>query len=275
MGSIFGIIATPFGYVMRFIYEFVGSYGVSIILFSLLVKIITSPLQLKQKKSMLATQKLQPKIQAIQKKYYNNREKMNEEMTALYEREGVSPTAGCGTMIVTLLIIMGLYYVISQPLSYFFQLNADEIGALKDVLKGLGYTIEKTTSQITIAGHIKENFEALSSISSNLMPVDFNFLGLNLAEVPEAKKLSAIWIIPAVSALTAFGQGWLSQKLQERKTGTPMAGNKMMFFMIPAMSLFFGFTLPAGLSLYWICNNIFGAISEIIFSKIIDKESVK
>ena len=107
------------------------------------------------------------------------------------------------------------------------------------------------------------------------MPVDFNFLGLNLAEVPEAKKLSAIWIIPAVSALTAFGQGWLSQKLQERKTGTPMAGNKMMFFMIPAMSLFFGFTLPAGLSLYWICNNIFGAISEIIFSKIIDKESVK
>lgn len=275
MGSIFGIIATPFGYVMRFIYEFIGSYGISIILFSLLVKIITSPLQLKQKKSMLATQKLQPKIQAIQKKYYNNREKMNEEMTALYEREGVSPTAGCGTMIVTLLIIMGLYYVISQPLSYFFQLSGDEISALKETLTGLGYSIEKNTSQITIAGYIKENFDALKDISANIMPVDFKFLGLNLAEIPEVKKFSLIWIIPAVSALTAFGQGWLSQKLQERKTGTPMAGNKTMFIMIPAMSLFFGFTLPAGLSLYWICNNIFGALSEIVFSKIIEKESVK
>ena len=275
MGSIFGIIATPFGYVMRFIYEFIGSYGVSIILFSLLVKIITSPLQLKQKKSMLATQKLQPKIQAIQKKYYNNRQKMNEEMTALYEREGVSPTAGCGTMLVTLLIIMGLYYVISQPLSYFFQLNGDQISALKETLTGLGITIEKSTSQITIAGFIKENFEALKGISDNLMPVDFNFLGLNLAEVPNVKNFSLIWIIPVVSGLTAYGQSWLMQKIQERKTGAPMAGNKTMFIMMPLMSLFFGFSLPAGLSLYWICNNIFGAVSEIIFSKILDKESVK
>jgi YidC/Oxa1 family membrane protein insertase len=260
---------------MKFIYEFVGSYGVSIILFSLLVKIITSPLQFKQKKSMLATQKLQPKIQAIQKKYYNNKQKMNEEMTALYEREGVSPTAGCGTMLVTLLIIMGLYYVISQPLSYFFQLNADQITSLKDVLKGLGVTIEKSTSQITIAGYIKDNFEALKGISDNLMPVDFHFLGLDLASVPNFKKFDIIWIIPVFSALTAYGQSWLMQKIQERKTGAPMAGNKTMFIMMPLMSLFFGFTLPAGLSLYWVCNNIFGAVSEIIFSMIIDKESVK
>ncbi len=275
MQQIFGIIATPFGYVMRFIYEFIGSYGVSIIMFSLLVKIITSPLQYKQKKSMMATQKLQPKIQAIQKKYYNNKEKMNEELTALYEREGVSPTAGCGTMLVTLLIIMGLYYVISQPLSYFFQLDADQITALKDVFKGLGITIEKSTSQITIAGYIKENFEAIKGISDTLMPVDFHFLSMNLAEVPSIGKFGLVWIIPIVSALTAFGQGKLSQILQEKKTGVPAPNNAMMFLMMPLMSLFFGFTLPAGLSLYWISNNVFGAISELIFSKLLEKESVK
>mgnify|MGYP003328362043 CR=1 FL=1 len=75
MSAIFGIIATPFGYVMQFMYDFIGNYGLCIILFSLLVKLATTPLLLKQKKSMLATQRLQPKIQAIQKKYYNQNKK--------------------------------------------------------------------------------------------------------------------------------------------------------------------------------------------------------
>lgn len=273
MSSIFGIIATPFGYVMRFIYEFVGSYGVSIVLFSLLVKIVTSPLQLKQKKSMMATQKLQPKIQAIQKKYYNNKEKMNEEMTALYEREGVSPTAGCGTMLVTLLIIMGLYYVISQPLSYFFQLDGEQIKALSEAL---GFELGKANgAQIKLAGLIADNWEAVKGISDKLMPVDFRFLGIDLAVDPSLKRFGIDWIIPVLSAATAFGQSMLSMKMQEKKSGTTTAqSNKMMFYLMPLMSLYFGFILPCGLGLYWICNNIFGALAEIIFSKILDKESV-
>ena len=80
MQGLLGLIATPFGYVMRFMYDFIGNYGVCIILFSLFVKIVTSPLTLKQKRSMQATQRLQPKIQAIQKKYYNDKQKMNEEL---------------------------------------------------------------------------------------------------------------------------------------------------------------------------------------------------
>lgn len=274
MQGLFGLIATPFGYVMRFMYEFIGNYGVCIILFSLLVKIVTSPLTLKQKRSMQATQRLQPKIQAIQKKYYNDKQRMNEELTALYERENASPTAGCGTMIITLVIMLGLYYVISQPLTYFMQLSKDEITAIAELLGvelGNGYG-----SQIALAGKMFSNYDLIKGVSDNVMHVDFNFLGLDLSSTPKFKQLSVLWIMPVVSGLTALGQSFVTTKLQQRKLGdNPAAAqsNKMMYIMMPLMSLYFGFILPAGLSLYWISNNIFGAASEIVFTKILAKEA--
>ena len=275
------IIAVPFGYLMELCCRIFPNYLAALAVFTVLLQILLALVfGIKQQKNSVKQALLAPKVAAIRKKYAGRNDqqtmmKMNEETQALYTANGYSPYAGCLPMLVQLPIIMGLYYVISQPLSYFFQLNADQITSLKDVLKGLGVTIEKSTSQITIAGYIKDNFEALKGISDSLMPVDFHFLGLDLASVPNFKKFDIIWIIPVFSALTAYGQSWLMQKIQERKTGAPMAGNKTMFIMMPLMSLFFGFTLPAGLSLYWVCNNIFGAVSEIVFSMIIDKESVK
>lgn len=275
MQGLFGLIATPFGYVMRFMYDFIGNYGVCIILFSLLVKIVTSPLTLKQKRSMQATQRLQPKIQAIQKKYYNDKQRMNEELTALYERENASPTAGCGTMIITLVIMLGLYYVISQPLTYFMQLSADEVTAIAEIL-GVDMSAGGYGSQIALAGKMFDNYDLIKGVSDNVMHVDFNFLGLDLASTPKFKQLSVLWIMPIVSGLTALGQSFVTTKLQQRHLGdNPAAAqsNKMMYIMMPLMSLYFGFILPAGLSLYWISNNIFGAASEIVFTKILAKEA--
>lgn len=274
--QIFGLIATPFGYVMRFMYDFIGNYGVCIILFSLFVKIVTSPLTLKQKRSMQATQRLQPKIQAIQKKYYNDKQKMNEELTALYERENASPTAGCGTMIITLVIMLGLYYVISQPLTYFMQLTADEITAIAEIL-GVDMSAGGYGSQIVLAGKMFNNYDLIKHVSDNVMHVDFNFLGfIDLAAKPEFKDLSLLWIMPVLSGLTALGQSFVTTKLQQRHLGdNPAAAqsNKMMYIMMPLMSLYFGFVLPAGLSLYWISNNVFGAASEVVFTKILAKEA--
>jgi len=274
MQGLFGIIATPFGYVMRYMYEFIGNYGVCIILFSLLVKIVTSPLTLKQKRSMKATQRLQPKIQAIQKKYYNDKNRMNEELTALYDREGVSPMSGCGTMLITMLIILGLYYVISQPLTYFMQLNADQV---KQIAEALGVEFTKNSSQITLAGKIFGNFDAVKDISSKIMPVDFRFLCFDLASTPSIKEFGLMWILPIVSGFTALGQTVLMNKLQEKQNGPSAAAaagsSKAMLYMMPLMSVVFGFTLPAGLSLYWISNNVFGSLSELVFFKIMEKEA--
>ncbi len=276
MTAIFGIIATPFGYVMRFIYDLVGNYGLSIILFSLLVKIITSPLLYKQKKSMLATQKLNPKVQAIQKKYANDRTRMNEEIQALYEREGASPTSGCGTMIVTMLVLLGLYYVILQPLTYVMHLSSSQITSIAEAL---GQEVSNVRgAEIQLAGSIFKNFDLVKDISSKIIPIDFNFLGIDLASKPDIKQFGVNWLIPILSGLTAFGASFLSTRLQNRGQEKPAGAPNtsfMTYILMPAVSVYFGFLLPAGLGLYWISNNVFGMLSDPVFDRIIKKEKEK
>ena len=119
------IIATPFGYIMRFIYELVGNYGLSIFLFALLAKLIMLPLNIKSKRSMIDMQRIQPKMLELQKKYGKDRQKYAEKVQELYDNEGISMSAGCLPQLIILPIMLGLYYVIQQPLTYFMQLTAD------------------------------------------------------------------------------------------------------------------------------------------------------
>ena len=109
MSAIFNIVSIPFGYVMRFIYDLVGNYGLAIILFTILCKIILMPMTIKQKKSTLAMQALQPKLLAVQKKWGADRERMAAETQKVYDDAGVSPMGGCGTTLLTFPIMIGLY----------------------------------------------------------------------------------------------------------------------------------------------------------------------
>ncbi|MBQ7625219.1 MAG: YidC/Oxa1 family membrane protein insertase [Clostridia bacterium] len=273
MASFFGIIATPFGYIMRFMYDLIGNYGLCIILFSLLVKIITSPLMYKQKKSMLATQRLQPKIQEIQRKYAGDKARMNEEMQALYDRENASPTSGCGTMIVTMVVLFGLYYVILQPLTYVMHLSSAEISSIAETL---GMEMKNARGmEIQLAGKIFDNFDLVKDISSKIIPINFNFLGIDLSAKPDIKQFGLNWLIPFFSGLTAFGASWLQTRMQNKNVQKPQGApntSLMTYVLMPAMSVYFCFILPAGLGLYWIANNVFGMATEPIFNKLIKKE---
>ena len=278
MSAIFGIIATPFGYVMRFIYEFVGNYGLSIIIFAILAKLLMLPLSLKQKRSMMATMSLQPKIQELQRKYGKDKNRLNEELQNLYAREGVSPMAGCGTTLITFPIMIGLYYVISQPLTYFMQLSGEQISTLA---ARLGVEMSSNyTSQISLAGMISDNFDRVADISSTIMPVNFSFLGINLASTPDIKSFGLIWLIPILSGLTAFlfsyMQTKLNQPMQQQSGANPAAStNKMLLIVMPLMSVYFGFILPAGLGIYWITNNIISGIQEPLLKKYLEYSSKK
>lgn len=273
MSAIFDIVSIPFGYVMRFIYEFVGNYGLSIILFALLCKLLMLPLSIKQKRSMMASMRLQPKIQELQRKYGKDTQRFNQELTALYDREGISPMAGCGTMLLTLPIMFGLYYVISQPLKYFMRLTSDQIATLAS---RLGVELSNNyTAQIGLAGMIGENFEKVADISENLIPVSFNFLGMNLAQTPSIKEFGLLWLIPILSGLTALGFSYLQTQMNKNNgMNNPQANstNKVMLIVMPLMSLYFGFVLPAGLGLYWIVNNLLSAVQELILNQYLGKK---
>lgn len=261
-------IAVPFGYVMRFIYDLVGNYGLSIILFTLLTQMLMLPMTWKQKKGMMDVQRIQPKMQELQKKYANNREKYAQEVQKLYDQEGVSPLSGCLPMLLTLPIMMGLYYVVAQPLRYFMGLSVEEISTLASAL---GVTDTNVyTQQIAVIGQMFDKFDVVKDLVPGLFRVDFRFLGLNLAQTPSFKEFGALWIIPVLSGGTAYLQSWVMRLMQKRQgvvqDAAAGASTAMMNIMMPAMSVYFGFILPAGLGVYWIARNLFSTVQELVLT---------
>lgn len=278
MSAIFGLIATPMGYVMEFIYNILENYGYSIIAFALLAKVLMLPLSIKQKNSMIATQRLNPKLKEIQKKYANDKEKLSIETQRLYNDYGASPMGSCGTMLLTLPITLGLYYVVTTPLTYFMHLTPDEITAIAEVL---GVATSKFGYQLTMAGMMGEAMDAIKAVCANAYAIDFTFYGLNLAATPSFKQFSTLWIFPLLSGFTSWGQSQTMNAMNMAVTGPAKDGddekmqqmNKSMNLMMPLMMAYFSFIMPAAVSVYWIANNLFGCVQEVILTKrALDKE---
>ena len=264
---LYKIISTPFGYVMRVIYEFVGNYALSLFLFALLVKILMIPMTIKQKKTMLEQQRIQPMIQKIQKTYARDQRRMQEEMQNLYDREGISPMAGCGSMLLTFPILIGLYGVIIQPLTYFMQVGGDQIAQIAQILNydtaAAGYHY-----QIELASIIYDNFDKVAHVAESLMRVDFSLGPISMAAKPEFSQPGILWLLPIVSGATSYLMSWMTQKMSPMQQNNPQAQstNKTMMLMMPLMSLWFGFMLPVGLSFYWICNNVLAIVQELFMN---------
>lgn len=286
MGDIFGIlIVRPFGMILYAIYNFVGSYGLAVILFALLAKIILFPLSLKNKKSMKKMNALSVKQQELQKKYAKNREKLNEEIQKLYEKEGVSPMSGCLGTFIQLPIMMGLYYAVQQPLKFVIGLGTEDIAALAAKV-GVEMTAQNTyTVQLTIAEKLNQFVDAAGQFSSEitslsediaqyLIPINFDFLGMNLSQTPHFTVFNALWIIPILSGLTAFLSSWAMQKMQG--TQQQVQGSmKAMLYTMPLMSVYFGFILPGSIGVYWIANNILSIVQEFVLQQITKNDKIE
>lgn len=277
MGIFDTLIVRPFGLLLMWIYNIVHNYGFAIIIFATIAKLILLPFSYKSKKSMAKMSKLQEKMNKLQKQYANNRVKLNEEISKLYEREGVSPMSGCLPSFLPLPIMFGLYYAVQKPLTYMmgFLETGPDIGLLANAV-GIDLAAENAyTVQIVIAERLNEFFDAsgklmpeIAKLSSNianyLVPIDFNFFGLNLAEQPTISHPSILWVIPVLSGLTAFLSSYLTQKMQ----GTQVQGSmKTMLYVMPLMSVYFGFILPASVGIYWITNNVLMVVQEFCLSK--------
>ena len=225
--SISDIVRVPFGYLLDWLDRFANNYGVALILFSLIVKLVLLPMSIKGKKSMLAMTALNAEMQQLQKKYANNRAKLNEEIQALYERRGVSPMSGCLPQFIPLPIMMGLYYAVQQPLQYIVGLSSETVIKLAqlfglDNLAGANYTVqiviaEKLNAFKDAAGQFAPEVLKCLGDGESIFPMDFNFFGLNLADTPSIKHPGLIWIIPILSGLTAYLSSYLMQKMQKMR----------------------------------------------------------
>ncbi len=287
-----------FAYVVEFCYIIGGkNYLIGLILFAIVVKIAMLPLSIKQQKNSIKQATLRPKEMAIRNKYKGRndqptQQKMQNEIMELYTRENFNPAGGCLPLLIQLPILLGLYQVIIRPLEFLCRIPKDVVKAIteSDALKEIvsktlteGQTVEKaikSMSQIQLVDIIKNNFSEFSSqISEYVKSVEelpnFSFFGLNLAETPAINTITILWLVPVLTFVISF----LSMKINKKfmynanegvQNNDPAAGcsTKMMDWMMPLMSVYITFIVPAVIGIYWIFNNIFGTIQQIILAKV-------
>lgn len=266
MQIIYLFITRPFGLALMALYNLIGSYGVSILVFTLLTKILLLPLAIKTKKSMSAMTAVQPKIADIQKRYKGNQQKINEEMQKVYAEHNISPMGGCLPTLIQLPILIGLYGVIQKPLTFMMGINAATIKEIAEKI-GVEMASNNVRAEIQLAGKLHENFDKVSSLAPNLVDIDFNFLGINLTATPNFKEIGILWLIPILSGITALLSSIITQKIQGN-TGAVNSQMKTMLYIMPLMSVYFGFMLPACLGVYWIAGNILMIFQEILLTKV-------
>lgn len=286
-------ICLPFAALLRLFYNLTGSYGVSLILFTLVIKLILLPFQMKSKKSMIRMNRMSGRMQELQKKYANNQAKMNEEIQKLYAEEGVNPMSGCIWSLLPMPILFALYYIIREPIIYFMNFGTkagalNVLTAAKEVVTNLGLTwttmkngADGVYAQIEILTAIQSNPDAPAvksflAANPNWINVDYHFLGMDLASIPtEAFSMLKTGVTLAAVALILIPilSGVLSLLLSKvTMMGQPQsaaanASSKMMLWMMPIMSVWIGFTLPAALGIYWIAQSGFSIVQEFFLGK--------
>ena len=296
------IIKVPFGYIMEWLYQLTSNYGVSLILFSLIVKLILLYPSAKGKKGMMKMTRLNPQLKKLEAKYGDDKEAYQRATVALYKAEGVSPTGGCLWSLLPLLLLFPLYAVVRQPLTYLLHLNADQVAKIIEILKNGGVALGESSrsafyQQMVAASHIPEFAEqiraALPGISETaLKGVNFSFLGLDLSATPNFRiwNLEAydwahigLFLLPLVSAAFQLVASLITQRMnnsvatnekgeRDKSADAVNSTAKSMLYMGPIMSLWIGFIMPAALSIYWVSQALFSTLQEIVLTKVLRKD---
>ena len=297
------LITRPLGFIINFIYGFVQNYGWSIILFTVIVKMILLPLNIRSQKAMKKQQKIQPYLTELQKKYANDKEKLQTEMMKLYRENNVSMTGGCLPLLIQFPILIGFYQVIRRPITYLAGVTDWKLPEVVDKVTNLKETVMAQFPNLigNLGNYSVENFEKNGQIelaswaskvngAEDAWAINFDFFGLDLSDVP-SKAINALnsllngqaveWgvllllSIPVLAVLTS----WLSMKITQMQQPKGQDGqapandmSKSMNLMMPLMTGFFTFTLPSGMGVYWIVSNIAQIAQQIILNRILDNK---
>lgn len=314
-----GIILKPFAWLLLAFYNLFNSYGLALILFAIVIKVILFPVTLKTKKSMIQTTLLSGKMQQLQKQYGKDRERYNLEVQKLYEREKVNPMGGCLWSLIPMVVLIALYGIIREPLTYFMNLSMDQIQVLASQLdwqnvavangwvsqSGMDKLVEKMASgeisyvfengaynQMYLVSLI--NSSNLSSLQSalnaqfagagdGLFVLNFQFLGLDLSKVPTWQfwigglTSVGLFLLPLISTVVSFLSMKVSMATNKMNNNQPQnkqmeSTNKMMMWMMPLMSIYIAFIVPAALGVYWAAQSAFSIIQEMVLGKFYTKK---
>ena len=280
------IFSIPFGYLIGFFYSISGNYLLSLLFMTICVKLILLPSSIKQQKSMAKSQRMQPKIKRIKEKYGSNQQKMQEEMNALYAREGYSAmTGGCSSMLIQFPVMMGVYLVNYRILSYVLRIPENVLETIKAAVRALPEFANNKRGEYQIELMAIEYFDKLDKSQLPADVVDkievfidkFSLFGVDLALTPNVKMgATLLWLIPILTGVTSLLMAVYTY-LRQRKTNPEMAKNPSMgcmSLMTPVMSVWFSFLFPASVGVYIIMSSILSFIQMVVLYQIYSPQKV-
>ncbi len=274
--AIFNFFGNIFGYLLWFLYEIFHNYGIAIIFFTLITKLLLIPLSIKQQKSMAAQQKMAAKQRELQQKYAQDREKMNAELQKLYQKENYNPMGGCATSLLPFPIMIGIYYSVIYPLQNTLHIASATIKNATAVFSRIpGVSVTGQYLELEVLRHfpvLKEYF-----IENNIFTAEevakienfsegFHFLGMDMLAIPQNSPFSSmLWIIPVLCLVSYFAVQWISQKMsgQQQQQGCM----KIMFIALPLFSAYWAYIMPAAVGLYWVVSSLLQIVQTIVLHK--------
>lgn len=297
--GIFDIISVPLGFVLYLIEWLTSSYGLSIIIFAVLAKLLMLPSSIKMQKNQVRMKELQPKMKQLANKYHNDTRnpKYQQELQDLYTREGYNPMSGCLPTLIQFPLIFALWDIIRQPLTYVCNagknladavdiilkkgdLSNPAVQRLSDLMKAnegkSAEEIEKVLdmNEILVADAINAN-PGLDGLQEALLHprtlIDTHFFGIDLNASASAQDGFWSWylLIPVLAALSSFLVSYISMKINQ--SGSDPTGRSMsvMMYMMPLLSLWIGYSMNFGVAIYWISTNLLSLLQTILLPRVI------
>ena len=271
-------LANLFGYLLNFIYHIVNNYGIAIILFSILIKLILLPISIKQQKTMKKSVAIQEKVRQIQFKYKNNPEQLNKATIELYKTEKMSPFSGCLSAILQIVILFSVFFMVQSPLTYMTKVDSAVINQYKEEIQ--------QNQQDNGRKNVYPEIQIIKEKGSQAERVHLNmeFLGLDLSSV-QISELSdyKVYIIPLLYVISSFISIKVSNNMSDQnkkkdsnkepsEMDAVMQANKSMMYVMPIMSVSISMVAPLGLALYWLVSNVLMIGEKVILNKVMDSK---
>ena len=279
----FDFCANAFGYVLNIIYNLVNNYGIAIIIFTILLKLIMLPISIKQQKTLKKSVKIQEKSKELQEKYASDQVRLSQELMDLYKKENMSPFSGCLSSMVQFIIILSIFYLVSRPLTYMKHVDAN--------------IINKYTEEIQQSGE-RVNYPEIAIIKAKAaedenVRINMEFLGLDLSDIPSQDYSNfKVFIIPALYVVTSLVSMKITNNMNKKKENENKEiiveepkekkqddeidameeMNKNMTLMMPIMSVSIALIAPLGLALYWLTSNLLMIIERLVLNKFFKDE---
>ena len=267
-------ISKPFGIIMNFCYNLVSNYGIAIIFFTLITKIIMFPVSLWTHKNSLNLIKIQPQLNGIKAKYYGEKDKISDEQLKLYKEQHYHPLAGLIPMIVQLFLLMCVIQIIYNPLTNILSIGKAEVfQIISAVCDKTGFDISSNTVQLFAVREIQNGF-SISQICSKdtenaIKSLNMNFVDFDLSATPFSAG-GKMYIVPVLAGLSALALCLfqnIKNPLQAEQSKVEQIGTNAVSIGI---SLILGGFVPAGIGFYWICSNLFTMLQQIILNTVMN-----